>query len=174
MQCTHHVQISRARMCMCMWCFACLLCCHATLDRVCTASAEGDRGAEDFGGEDRGDKAPGPLRSPPVITSTSPLVSAPTAHTPQRHGMQSTKSDHHLDTKPTSWPRPPPSCLYPDQSPIHRVPSQSTPQPHHSAPSKSHSSFHRSRPPSSPSQPLTLSRAAPRASCPRSTASSRQ
>jgi hypothetical protein len=82
--------------------FACLICCpQATLDlRVCTASAEGDGGAEDFEGKDRGAgdegreaKAPGPPRSPLVA---SPLVSAPTAHT-----TRNAKPDH-LDTESTS------------------------------------------------------------------------
>ena len=94
--------------------------------RVCTASAEGDGGAEDFEGEDRGAgdegreaKAPGPPRSP-LVASASPLVKRGPTHT------RNSKPDH-LEHRAYFLHGP-----APDQCPTHRVPSQ----PHRRAPSK--------------------------------------
>eukprot|EP00964_Phaeocystis_antarctica_P053827 scaffold31613_cov45-Phaeocystis_antarctica.AAC.2 len=59
--------------------------------RVCTVAAEGDQGAEDRGGDDRGAgdqgdegreaNAAGPPH--PFLPLTSPIVSAPTTHSPK-------------------------------------------------------------------------------------------
>ena len=112
---------------MCMWCFACVLCYpHATLDRVCTASAEGDRRAEDFGGEDRGAgdkgreaKAAGPLRSPPRHQLY--VTISQRAHGPHNPKGMACKAQNLIIILAINllynFLASPPSCLYPDRAP---------------------------------------------------------
>ena len=106
---------------------------------------------------------------------------------PQVSPLNHAPESNHLDTNPTSWPCesnpiPTPDLRLrvdwpkpePDQSPHRQTSPQPTPQRLTYQPNLRRSPHCSSRPPSSPGQPATLSRAAPRAPCSRSAAASRQ
>eukprot|EP00964_Phaeocystis_antarctica_P041768 scaffold23911_cov70-Phaeocystis_antarctica.AAC.2 len=147
--------------------------------RVCTVVAEGDQGAEDRGGEDQraGDQGDEGREANAAGPSPHHFSKSQRAHDPQpqRQNMILTPPpppgpdpDLYPDRSSDNdtWPEP-----EPDQSPPHRAPPQLTPQrltPHPQPTLRR--SLYCSRPPSSPSQPPTRSRAAPRAPRPRSAA----